>query len=292
MKNYQFPSSIITLLPGLLPAQFYITVQSCVTPNRQHVAHPSPKLKAMFFFLLLCIAHHSYAQSRYDDPYITPWQWTFGAGGGIATTGTSDLTRMLIPKEYDPQTYTTKENPRNGGVAYFSVATKIPNVPVFVQPELSYIKGGASLLYNDINQTSYALTFDYHYFNAALGFRVNPLLSVNPILGGIHLNTGMQLGINVKDRLKYSSAPDSTDDPFIEQALQEVFKAKANWSGFFGFGYDYHFDNGFGLTLDARQYFGLSDVIKTRPNEYFFSETNNQTKSYVITLGITYPLTK
>lgn len=244
----------------------------------------------LFFPILFCFSITLQAQIDEDDPYYTVKQGAFSLKGGMVQNSTSDLTRMLIPKEYDPSLYTTTEEPLYGAAVDFSFATRLPNSPLFIEPGLSFRAMGARLKYEDINQVRYAFTLDYQYLNFGLGFRYNPLLAINKVLGGIHLNLGAEYGIVVKDRIEYSSSPDSTDDGYQREELQSIFKAKGNFQVFGGIGYDYHWDNGFGLILNVRRCIGLSDVIETKPNGHYFSEQKNQTKSWAATIGITYAI--
>lgn len=243
-------------------------------------------------FAISCFSTPIIAQVDEDDPYYELGQGAIAVFGGyVFNNYISDLTPMLIDKLYDRTRYAATEKPRSGLLFGVSFATRLPNSPIFFQPEVFYQKSGAFFHYKNDRNTTIDMAFDYRYFNLGLGFRYNPLLHLNNPLGGIHVGIGTQCGIVVKDRLEYASAPDDTDDPVIREDIQRILKAKANWAGFIGLGYDYHWDNGIGFSFDARYNLGLSDVIETKvANDNFFSEQKNQTKHYTITLGLSYPL--
>lgn len=245
-------------------------------------------------FLLICLllifTCPAFAQIDEDDPYYGIGQGVFEISGGFIRNDISNKTRMLIPEEYDPSKYSVTEKPYDGMVAVIAFATRLPNAPLFFYPDLTIGDNGAKMHYQDVNNTQYDIDFAYKTLGLGLGIRYNPLLSMNRELGGIHLYGGTHGSITIDDHLRYTSMPDPTGDPFTRDALQGVFKGKANMTCSVGLGYDYHWDNGFGLTFDARKHFGLSDVIETKPNNYYFSEQKNQTKAFSITLGVTFAL--
>jgi len=69
--------------------------------------------------------------------------------------------------------------------------------------------------------------------------------------------------------------------------MRDVIKGRTNFAPAVGIGYE--FSNG--LTLDARYYYGISDVIETEVNNFHFIENKNASRSLQITIGYVLPYT-
>ncbi|MCD4698254.1 MAG: hypothetical protein K8S16_18670, partial [Bacteroidales bacterium] len=71
----------------------------------------------------------------------------------------------------------------------------------------------------------------------------------------------------------------------IQQQMRDVLKGRNNFCVGISTGYDFPF----GLSIDARFYYGVSDVMETEVNNFNFIENNNSSQTFQITLGYAIP---
>jgi hypothetical protein len=67
--------------------------------------------------------------------------------------------------------------------------------------------------------------------------------------------------------------------------MRDVLKGRTNVSIGVGAGYEFSF----GLSVDARYYYGISDVLETEVNNFHFIENNNASRVLQISLGYAIP---
>ena len=67
--------------------------------------------------------------------------------------------------------------------------------------------------------------------------------------------------------------------------MRDVLKGRTNFSVGIGLGYEFTF----GLSVDVRYYYGISDVMETEVNNFHFIENNNASRVIQVTLGYAIP---
>ncbi|MGG9972494.1 hypothetical protein ACQ33O_11930 [Ferruginibacter sp. SUN002] len=191
--------------------------------------------------------------------------------------------------------YTMQEVPKNGwaGSAYVSFRRL---EALALHAEIGYAQQGAMLKYRTTEESGkdfyYDMDFNYQYININGMIKIYPLTAIKPkdenVFYGFYVGGGPQVGLNVapqnivyksggKDRL-----PAFGSDLEQQQQIRNVLKGKTN----FGFNVvvGHEFRNS-GLSLEARYFIGLTDVVETQPNSYNFIENKNVNKAFQFTLG-------
>ena len=147
--------------------------------------------------------------------------------------------------------------------------------------ELSYSRVGNKLHYSDINDLKYDFTIQYNYVNLELWYKAY-------ILERFHLGAGPRIGFNLSPgALYYTSNGEDLFGPDIriQQQMRDVLKGRINFSLGVSAGYEFTF----GLSIDARYYYGISDVMETEVNNFHFIENHNASRVMQITFGYAIP---
>jgi len=147
--------------------------------------------------------------------------------------------------------------------------------------EISYSRLGNKLHYSDIDDLNYDFIIKYDYLNLELWYKAY-------LYGGLHLGIGPRIGFNLTPGgLFYTSNGEDLFGPDIriQQQMRDVLKGRTNFCLCVSAGYE--FSNG--LSIDARFYFGLSDVMETEVNNFHFIENSNASRVIQITLGYAIP---
>ena len=204
----------------------------------------------------------------------------FGFKAGAVNTNISDLSKVLVSESY--YTGYTFENSNEwgftGGV-YLNYIFKESISALY--SELSYSRLGNKLHYSDINDLNYDFIIKYDYINLDLWYKAY-------IFKGMHLGTGPRIGFNLTPgALYYSSNGEDLFGPDIriQQQIRDVLKGRNNICLGVSAGYEFTF----GLSIDARFYYGISDVMETEVNNFNFIENNNASQVIQITLGYAIP---
>lgn len=230
-------------------------------------------------------------------------EWTFGIRLGVAGSKILDIRNTIISPIYPTDDYTV-EIPHRwsfvGGIfGHYKFSTSRPIAFAF-QPEINFAMQGSNFHYTDSLFNSmtnmkepnldYNIRFKYHYIN----FNV---MSKIYFASGFHVMFGPQLEINITaNNIDYTSnyndvnAPILGIDEQIRDNLRQVLKGKTHLSFSTGLGYEYLFDNGFGMNIEGRYNFGITDLIHTSSNGFFMKENpSERSRSWQFTLGFIIP---
>lgn len=200
----------------------------------------------------------------------------YGFHAGATATSIYDVKTTIIQPIFPQETYAVTDEYDYGFTAALSVFFRFPESNLAIQPEIGYVGQSAKFKYSDINGLDYTIKFPYSYLC------LSPVLKYYPV-AGFNVSVGPQLGLILDgSNLKYTSnMPDLGPDLQIQQSLREVLKGNNNVSFLFGLGYDAPF----GLSVDARIGFGISDVIETQANGFYFIENKNRNAYLQVRLG-------
>jgi len=203
-----------------------------------------------------------------------------GFKAGAVNTTISDLSKVLVSESY--YTGYTFENSNAWGFTgglYLNYKFK-ESISAFYA-ELSYSRLGNILHYSDVNDLEYDFSLRYNYINMDLWYKAY-------VLNGLHLGIGPRIGLNVTPgALYYTSNGEDLFGPDIriQQQMKDVLKGRSNFCLGIGTGYEFSF----GLSIDARYYYGISDIMETEVNNFHFIENKNASRMIQITLGYAIP---
>jgi len=204
----------------------------------------------------------------------------FGFKAGAVYTNISDLSKVLVSESYYTD-YTFENSSMFGFSGGIYLNYKFEGSISAIYAELSYSRLGNKLHYSDINDFSYDFTVKYNYFNLDLWYKTY-------LFGAFHLGAGPRIGFNLTPgNIFYASNGEDLYGPDIriQQQMRDVLKGRANFCLGVGTGYEFSF----GLSIDARYYYGLSDVMETEVNNFHFIENNNTSSILQLTLGYLIP---
>lgn len=236
-------------------------------------------MKAKLLVVAVIIMAHSVPVSAQYDLERSNLYFGLKVGGGYS--GISNVGEIIVSESY--YTDYTLENSRRMGLnvgVFLSVV--FPDMYFGIQPEVSFSLQGSSLKYSDINELSYTMDFKYSYLNVGLMLKAYPLR-------GLSVFAGPQVGFNLTPtNISYlSNNGDKYESPDIkvQQQLRNVLKGRTDFSLGVGLAYEFRF----GLCVDFRYLFGISDVIETQVNSYKFIENSNTSQSMQLSVGYAIP---
>jgi hypothetical protein len=233
--------------------------------------------KVVSLLIVLLVSNNITAQrkSNNDDNYIQA-----GIKAGAGYTGISDLSKMLVSESYyTGYTFTNNGKLSFTGGLYFNYKFK-ESISAFYA-EVSYSQLGSILHYSDVNELEYDLEIKYDYINLDFWYKAY-------LFGSLNVGLGPRIGFNLTpEGLFYTSNGEAIYGPDIriQQQMRDVLKGKTNFSIGLSLGYELPF----GLSIDARYYFGISDVIETEVNSFHFIENKNKSHVLQVTLGYAIP---
>jgi hypothetical protein len=205
---------------------------------------------------------------------------TFGIRAGAAYTGISNLSNVLVSESYyTGYTFSNKNVWSITGGLF--VNYRFPETISAIEAEMSYMRLNNILHYSDVNAFEYNMKLKYDLLNLQIMYKVYPLY-------GLTMSIGPRIGFNLTpEALYYTSNGEDTYGPDIriQQQMRDVLKGRTNFS--IGVGLGYEFNNG--LSLDARYYFGISDVLETQVNNFKFIENSNHSHALQLTVGFIIP---
>jgi hypothetical protein len=227
--------------------------------------------------VLLCVA---FTSIQAKDKKKEGQDITFGIRVGAVHTGISNLGNVLVSESYySNYTFTNKDVWSATGS--FFINYRFPETISAIEAEMGYMRLANELSYSDINAFEYKMKLKYDLLNVQLMYKAYPWQ-------GVTMSFGPRFGFNLTpEALYYTSNGEATygSDIRIQQQMRDVLKGRANFS--LGVGLGYEFDNG--LSLDARYYFGVSDLVETQVNNFNFIENSNRSHSLQLTLGFVFP---
>jgi len=207
-------------------------------------------------------------------------QFHYGFIAGVSGSTLGDVRTTLIRPIFPVETYDVYDQKRLGVVIGSFVHYRFNRSNFAIEPQILYQDGGGIFRYEDINDFSYDITFQYAHIKIA------PIIKYY-LVEGAFIQLGPELGFVIdRSALKYtSSQPDLGPDLQIQQSLSEVLKGNNNVSLLLGVGYDMPF----GLGIDIRYHYGISDAMETLANGFYFIENKNIQHSIAITLSYAIP---
>lgn len=203
-----------------------------------------------------------------------------GIKAGADYTKITDLSKVLVSESYYTG-YTFENSGLLGFTGGIYVNYKLGESISAIYAEISYAQVGNKLHYSDIDGLIYDFILKYHYLNLELWYKVY-------LLGGLHVGLGPRIGLNLTPGdLFYTSNGELLYGPDIriQQQMRDVLKGRTNFS--LGVSLGYEFSNG--LSLDARYYYGVSDIMETEVNNFHFIENTNSSRVLQITIGYAIP---
>jgi len=204
----------------------------------------------------------------------------FGCKAGTVYTSITNLAKVLVSESYYTG-YTFENSDVWGFTGGVYINYKFEESISALYSEISYSQLGNKLHYSDIDNLNYDFIVKYDYLNLELWYKVY-------LYGGLHLGIGPRIGFNLTPGdLFYTSNGEDLFGPDIriQQQMRDVLKGRTNFC--LGVSAGYEFSNG--LSIDARFYFGISDVMETEVNNFHFIENNNASRVIQITLGYAIP---
>ena len=214
-------------------------------------------------------------QSKGNDNYLQ-----VGLKAGAVYTSITDLSKVLVSESYYTG-YTFENSDEWGFTGGLYINYKFQESISAIYSELSYAQLGNKLSYSDIYDFNYDFIIKYNYINLDLWYKAY-------FFEGLHIGTGPRIGFNLTPGgLYYTSNGEDLFGPDIriQQQMRDVLKGRANFS--LGVSAGYEFSNG--ISIDARYYYGISDVMETEVNNFHFIENKNASRVLQITLGYAIP---
>jgi len=207
----------------------------------------------------------------------------YGFTAGISYSKIGDVQTTLIRPVFPTETYSTTTNPLLGFTGGATIYYRFEKSKFAIQPEITYSAQGGNFHYEDIEELTYDINFNYGHLN------ITPMVKFYPV-HGLYASVGPQLGIVIdRSALTYTSnQPELGPDLQIQQSLREVLKGNNSVAVVLGAGYDMPF----GLSVNARWVYGLSDAIETLANGFYFIENKNPPSNFQLTLGYHIPFFK
>jgi hypothetical protein len=230
--------------------------------------------------LLLAVFSVIHSQAQHGQSAGTIKSLIFGIKAGAAYTNISDLSKVIVSESYYTG-YTFEEKPGFNFTGGVFINYKFEGSISALYTEVSYSRLSQTLKYSDVNDFNYDLTLRYDYINLDFCYKAY-------VFRGMHLGIGPRAGfILTPGGLYYTSNGEDQFGPDlrIQQQLRDVLRGRNTFSLGVIAGYEFPF----GLSIDARFYYGLSDVMKTEINNFNFIETHNSSRVVQITLGYAIP---
>lgn len=234
--------------------------------------------KTLALLIVVLTVFQLEAQSGRSNDNSSSLQIGFKAGA--ANTKISDLSKVLVSESYYTG-YTFENSSVWGFSGGIFLNYKFEGSISAIYSELSYSRLGNKLHYSDIEDFNYDFVVKYDYFNIELWYKAY-------LYNTFHMGAGPKIGFNLTPGgLYYTSNGEDLFGPDIriQQQMRDVLKGRANFCLGVGTGYEFSF----GLSIDARYYYGLNDVMETEVNNFHFIENNNTSSIIQITLGYLIP---
>jgi len=203
-----------------------------------------------------------------------------GLKAGVVSTKITSLAKMLVSESYYTG-YTFEDSNQWGFTGGIYVNYKFEGSISAIYAEVSYSRLGSNLHYSDIYDFNYDFIVKYNYVNLEMWYKVY-------LLGGLNVGIGPRIGFNLSPGdIFYTSNGEDLFGPDIriQQQMRDVLTGRTNFSVGVSAGYEFNF----GLSLDGRYYYGISDVIETSVNNFHFIENHNNSLVLQFTIGYALP---
>jgi len=233
------------------------------------------KYSFLLLFFLITLSLYSQQQEGLNIGVRTGW----------AKSQVGGLTDNIIPDFYSDTTFTTKDSTINGFVGGIQFSYKWEKMALLV--EAGYARRGGILKYKErgSNPLTYDVAFKYDYldFSVATKYYLLQVLGIEEgFLRGINLLGGINFGVNAgTNQVEYNSNDTNKEiDRLVERNLETSLEGKLNFAAIGGLGIEIPLEgknrtNDHALSIDFRLRYGLSDIIETRPNDFFIIPGNN-----------------
>ena len=233
------------------------------------------KVFTLCIVLLTVIPLEAQTSKKSDDKFLQ-----IGLKAGAVYTKITNLAKMLVSESYYTG-YTFENSSQWGFTGGIYLNYKLKESISAIYSEISYSRLGSKLHYSDIYDFNYDFIVKYNYVNLELWYKAY-------LYGGLHLGTGPRIGFNLSpgDIFYTSNGEDEFGpDIRIQQQMRDVLTGRTNFS--VGVSAGYEFD--FGISIDVRYYYGISDVIETDVNNFHFIENHNNSHVLQFTIGYAIP---
>ncbi|NND32578.1 MAG: PorT family protein [Saprospiraceae bacterium] len=236
--------------------------------------------RTTILLLLLTLSYGVFAQLADEDAFY------FGFKVGASKSDISNVKQTIIRDFFPESTYSTLDESAYGGLGGMFFYYRFPGSFLALQPELVYAQGGSKFSYQDINDLTYRMNFEYQYFQLSTLLKVYPLADYSEVLAGLNIFLGPQFSANVaSEKITYTSNSDvNGQDLQIQQNLRGVLKGSSDFMLVGGIGFEIG-----RFIFDARYNLGLKDNIETMANGYNFIENKNSGKSIQVSIGYAIP---
>ena len=155
-----------------------------------------------------------------------------------------------------------------------------------VEAGIAYYNKTARVRYEDKNELNYTLSTRYHHLGLAAYFNLYPFKAKN----SLHVSLGGRIGANLSpSNLTYTGNQEDAKFSALgypnlketEGMLKGKLKGRPDATLGGGIGYDFPF----GMTLDLRYHYSLTNSIKTETNTYNWVEHDNHNQQIELTVG-------
>lgn len=204
----------------------------------------------------------------------------FGIKAGTVYTKITNLSKVLVSESYYTG-YTFENSETWGFTGGVYLNYKFEESISAIYAEISYSRLGNKLHYSDIDDFEYDFIVKYDYLNLEIWYKAY-------VFQGLNVGAGPKMGFNLTPGgLYYTSNGEDLYGPDIriQQQMRDVLKGRTNFSVGLCIGYEFVF----GLSIDFRYYYGVSDVMETEVNNFHFIENNNASRVMQVTLGYAIP---
>lgn len=234
----------------------------------------------LLFIACSIISHLGHAQV--NDEYTI-----YGIKAGGVRSKINSLETMILSEPFFLN-YTLKSREKYGYAAGIFWNYRFKNSKFSAQTEIFYAQQGSELNFNNLaTDFNYKIKFKYQYVNLTTMVKFYPLAGDKNDFG-LNVFFGPQVGFTVApEAIVYTSGGSGRQQAFgsdleQQQQLRSVLKGKTNFGLNFGLGYDFP---RIPITIDARYYYGITDVVETQANSYNFIENHNRNTAILLTVG-------
>lgn len=205
-----------------------------------------------------------------------------GIKAGAALTSIHALRNMVIDADYYSN-YTFEDKMRVSPTASLFYSYHKDQKLFGLNIGASYYQMCTNSEYNDINNLSYTIGYQFHYIG------IDAMLKVYPYLG-LFCGPVFRAGICLSpENISYDSNQDAPylsefeycDSETTKQCLLEKFEGNAEAG--VGFSVGYEFENG--LSVQGSYFYTFTDLVTTSLNTYGWSERPNRANSFSLTVG-------
>lgn len=234
-------------------------------------------MKQLFFALFFSFFCIHFLSAQIDD---RGGDWYYGFKAGATYSSIDELATTIIRPIYPEETYNVSFEEQIGFTGGVFVYYRFNESSFAIQPEITYGDQGGIFNYDDVNGLEYTIDMKYSYL------RLAPIIKIYPA-AGLNLELGALLGFNLNtNNLDYTSnMPDLGPDLQIQQSLRQVLKGDNNVGFIIGLSYELPF----GLSISGRYIYGISDVIETQANGFYFIENKNRNTTIEATIAYAIP---